>query len=210
MADMLARSVLAWRDRCLSWARRHPLLVDAALVATLVWLAGPHVTGIRGSGQAWALVLAPALLLPLVWRRTAPFPVFVIITAAAAVQLFTSQEQTDYVALLVAFYTVVAGEPGRRIAAAAGVLELGAVLLAVRSPGPDIHAAWVWMVVSGLVAAAGFTGYYARTRRAYLAALADRAARLERERDREGQLGRPPNGPGSRGRCTTSWRTTSP
>jgi signal transduction histidine kinase len=181
------RGVLGWRDRCLAWVRRHPLLADAALVAVLLWQSGPRVTDVRSIGQAWSLALIPALLLPLVWRRRAPFLVFMIIAALAAVQLFTSRELTDDVALLVAFYTVAAYEPPRRILAAAGVLEIGAVLVVARlSQSPKQF--WIWVLISGLVTGAGLTGYYARTRRAHLASLVDRAARLERERDQEARL----------------------
>jgi signal transduction histidine kinase len=183
-----ARGVLAWRDRFLAWARRHPRLTDAALVAVLLWQAGPRVTDIRSIGQAWSLALIPALLLPLVWRRRAPTVVFVIIAALAVVQLFTSQELTDDVALLVAFYTVAVYEPPRRTLAAAGALEIGAVLVVARDISPSTKQFWTWALISGLVTAAGFIGYYARNRRAYLASLVDRAARLEREREREAQL----------------------
>ena len=46
----------------------------------------------------------------------------------------------------------------------------------------------MWALLSGLVAGTAFLGYYARTRRAYLAGLVDRAERLERERDQQAQL----------------------
>src|SRR5450432_2988072 len=80
LEHVLALGVLAWRDKYLAWVRRHPLVVDAALVAALLWLSGPHVARISSSSQLWALALAPALLLPLVWRRRAPFLVFMIIS----------------------------------------------------------------------------------------------------------------------------------
>ena len=62
---------------------------------------------------------------------------------------------------------------------------LAAVWFAGRAPEPS----WfVILSITAMIAAAGFIGYNIRTRRAYLAALEDRAARLERERDQEAQL----------------------
>jgi signal transduction histidine kinase len=185
---VLARGVLAWRDRYLTWIRRHPLLVDAALVAVLLWQSAPHVTGIRAGRQVLTLALVLGVVLPLVWRRRAPFLVFMIIAAMALVQLLTSRELTDDLALLVAFYTLCAYQPPRRILAAAVILEVGAAGAAAQTAPSGAHVARVWVFISGLVAGAGFLGYYVRTRRAYLASLVDRAERLERERDQEAQL----------------------
>jgi signal transduction histidine kinase len=104
------------------------------------------------------------------------------------VQVFLSQELTDDLALLVAFYTVAAHGPPRPILAAAAALEGGAVLAVLRFTAPGMKQAWLWAAASGLVSAAGLLGYYVRGRREYLAALVDRAARLELEREREAEL----------------------
>jgi signal transduction histidine kinase len=183
----LTSGVLAWRGRHSAWVRRHPLLVDAALVALLTAFSGPRLAAGHAAHQAWASVLAAALLIPLVWRRRAPFLVFMIIAAAALVQWLTGEILPADLAVLVAFYTVAAYEPPRRIVVAAGLLEIGAVLAAVRF-APAGTAFWGWVLISGLITAAGVIGYNIRTRRAYLAALEDRAARLERDRDRESQI----------------------
>ena len=164
--------------------RRHPLLTDAALAAVLLVVSMPPVSAVAGHNQALSLALIVALVILLVWRRRAPFPVFAIMTALALVQFITTRELTDDLAVLVAFYTVAAYQPGRRVLLAAAIIEAGAVLIATgaRHPLP------VWALLSGLVAGAAFVGYYARTRRAYLAALVDRAERLERELDQQAQL----------------------
>jgi signal transduction histidine kinase len=181
---ILARGVLAVRDRPLAWIRRHPLLTDAALAAVVLAVSLPPVSDISGRDKGLSLALIIALVCPLAWRRRAPFPVFMLMTGLALAQFFVSRELNDDVALLIAFYTLAAYQPPRRVFAAAVILEAGAVLVAsgVTSSLP------VWAILSGLVAAAGFLGYYARTRRAYLAALVDRAERLERERDQQAQL----------------------
>jgi signal transduction histidine kinase len=185
----LARGVVAWRGRYTAWVRRHPLLVDAALVALLLLLSRPGLVigNLSASYRLLSVALAAALLLPLVWRRRAPFLVFLVIAAAGLIQWLTARVLPADLAVLVAFYTVAAYEPLRRVLIAAGLLEVGAVLAALRfAPAGD--RIWGWVLISGLVAAAGFIGYNIRTRRAYLAALEDRAARLERDRDREAQI----------------------
>lgn len=181
---ILARGVRAARDRLLALTRGHPLLPDAALAAVLLAVSVPPVSAVAGPDQALSLALIIALVVPLVWRRRAPFGVFALMTALALVQFFTTKELTDDLALLVAFYTIAAYQPPRRVLLAAAILGAGAVLVAsgVTHPLP------VWAILSGLVAAAWFAGYYARTRRAYLAALVDRAKRLEREQDQQAQL----------------------
>jgi signal transduction histidine kinase len=183
----LARGVARWPGRYLAWARRHPRLVDAALVAVLLVLAVPSLIVGQGSSPLLTLVLIVALLLPLVWRRRAPFPVFLIVAAAALADWRAGQPMSADLAPLVAFYTVAAYEPSRRILIAAGVLELGAVLAAMRF-APRGAGLVLFIFITGMITAAGLIGYNIRTRRAYLAALEDRAAQLEADRDREAQL----------------------
>jgi hypothetical protein len=183
LEHVLALGVLAWRDKYLAWVRRHPLMVDAALVA--------------------------ALLLPLTWRRRAPFLVFMIISIAALAQLLTSQEVTNDLALLVAFYTTAAYQPPRRILAAAAILEAGAVLFAAdnsrpgftRSGSGSSPRAWSQRLRSS--AATPVPG--GRISRPWPAVPSDWSATGSGTRSSPHQ----PSGPGSRGRCTTSSRTIS-
>ena len=163
------------------------MLAEGPLVAVLLWSSWPGPARIHGYSQL-ALALIPVVVLPLLWRRRAPFGVFWIIFAAAFAQVFTSQEFTNYLAMLVAFYTVAVQEPHRRVLAAAAALECGAVLIAIRESPPGAKQAWLWVFLSILAAAAGLLGYYVRGRKAYLAALVDRAERLERERQQEAEL----------------------
>jgi signal transduction histidine kinase len=182
-----ARAGLAWRGRPVAWARRHPLVVDSALVVLLIMLSPPVLIAGRLGHPAGSAAVVAGLLVPLVWRRRAPFAVFLVVAAAAFVQwLFLGPMDAD-LALFIAFYTVAAYQRPRHILIAAGLLEAGAVLAAVRYAPPGF-AFWSWVFITGTSAAAGFLGYNIRTRRAYLAALEDRAARLERERDQQAQL----------------------
>ena len=179
-----ARGVRATGTTLMAMIRRHPRLTDAALAAVLLVVSLPPVSTLTGHDRALSVTLIVAVLLPLVWRRRAPFLIFAIMTGLAVVQFFTARQPAADLALLVALYTVAAYEPGRRVLLAGAITEAGAVLVAThaRDPLP------VWALLSGLVVAAALLGYYARTRRAYLAALHDRAERLERERDQQAQL----------------------
>jgi signal transduction histidine kinase len=126
-------------------------------------------------------------VVPLVWRRRAPVAVFGAVAAVALVQWALDLRLTADIALLVALYTVAAQRPRPWAAAAAGLLEVGVVLAAVRfSPARDVLTSLVFL--TGLAAAAFFIGTTVRNRRAYLGALVERAAALERERDQQARL----------------------
>src|SRR5258705_4904699 len=130
--------VTVWAAGAKARLRRHPLAVDTALVVLIALIALPR----RGSqeredqaGWTWLLFAVP-LIVPLVWRRKAPTVVFTFVSAVALVQWASHQLSTADLALLVAFYTVAAYEPWRRILAAAAVLEVGAILAAARFAPP--------------------------------------------------------------------------
>jgi signal transduction histidine kinase len=92
------------------------------------------------------------------------------------------------VALLVALYAVVAGRDRRQALVAAGLVEIGAVLAALRWFGDYQNVLGAVIFLSGLVTAAFVLGVNTHTRRAYLASLEDRALRAEREQDQRSQL----------------------
>ena len=87
------------------------------------------------------------------------------------------------------------------------MLEIGIVLAVARWAEPALLPGFV--LLTGMATAAVVLGLNVRTRRAYLAALEDRAAQLERERDQRPGWPPPPSGRGSPARCTTSSPTTS-
>jgi signal transduction histidine kinase len=171
-----------WRD----WAIQHPRGVDA-LVAGVVQLLAVPATLHLAHDQPWAWVFDAALVLPLVWRRRAPVPVFVVLAAVALTQWAFGLRLGADIALLVALYTVAGSQPRRIAVAAVAVLETGVALAAFRfAPTGDVLGSLVFL--SGLVAAAYFVGTSVRNRRAYLGALVDRAARAEHERDQQARL----------------------
>ena len=173
--------------------RRWPWLVDVAPLALEI----PVVLGLLGTGRHhggdhvadpldW--IFAQALILPLVLRRRFPIEVFGLLVGVAAIQALTTGPSAADFALLIALYTVAAHRERRDAFVAAGVVEVGVFVAAIRFQpvGEDILASIVFL--TGLVAAALFTGISLRARRDYLASLEDRAERLERERDQQAEL----------------------
>ena len=161
--------------------RRHPLVADTLLALVVLAISA---TTARGRPESWLLTIA--LVAPLVWRRRAPFAVFLAIAGVAFVQWLIDQALLADIALLVAIYTVAAHEPRRRFVIAAAILELGIVLAtarwAINSNLP------VLVFLTGMGTAAAVLGINVGTRRAHLATLEERAAQLERERDQQGRL----------------------
>jgi signal transduction histidine kinase len=185
-----ARGARAGWDRLLAAIRRNPLLADAAVAAAVLALMVPQVITPAGGILVPALVLYTAQAVLLVLRRQYPFGVFLLIFVLAVATANYTTEGLNGIALLVAFYTVAAYKPRRGVVLAAVMMEALVVLLVTfASAGvKDWPRAASLLADSALNAAAGFAGYYARTRRAYLEAAQDRAGRLERERDQQAQL----------------------
>jgi signal transduction histidine kinase len=160
-------------------------VVDGLLALAVLAIGLPAVVHREPRPAEW--VLTGALVLPLGWRRRAPVAVFLVLAAVALVQWALGLRLTADVALLVGLYSVAAHRPRPAALAAAAVLEAGAVLAAVRfSPARDLLTSLVFL--TGLVVAAFSIGTTVRNRRAYLGALVERAAWLERERDQQARL----------------------
>jgi signal transduction histidine kinase len=165
-----------------SWGSRHERVVDLLIVAVVaafgVFLRAPMVD------QLAAAAFGIALALPLLWRRRHPELVFAVLAAFAFAQWLADLRTAADAALLVALYTVADRESRPKAIIATGVLGLGVVLATARwaSEGSALKA---FIGLSGLTAAAALLGLTMRSRRALLASLRERAARLERERDQQ-------------------------
>ncbi|MFF4345319.1 sensor histidine kinase [Kitasatospora sp. NPDC001540] len=164
---------------------RLPRAAAEALLPALLLL---HVATAYPPGErAVAAALTVALVLPLPWRRRAPRAVFGVVAAAAFVQWLLDVQLPADVALLVALYAV-AGYAGRRAAAVAGAVVVGGALLACLrwSAGGAFPVLFVAVTATALVAA--LLGVNARTARAHLAVLRERAERLERQQEQQARL----------------------
>ncbi len=175
--------------RLLRLLAAHPTGVDAAVVLPCAALALIAAV-LHPEGQALSLVFAAVLLVPLIWRRSRPLAVFALLAAIAFVQWLLDVTSPGDAALVIALYSVAASRPRRWTLLAAGVTELGVVLAAVRWGGPPVREMFsAFVFLTGMMIAACATGVNIGGRRARLAYLEDRAARLERERDQQNRLG---------------------
>ena len=163
--------------------RTHPLATDTLLAAVLlvvssVWLAGSGFASYR------AAILQTALIIPLIARRLYPSAVFLVTSAIAFAQWLTGVPLLGDAALLVALYTVAAHESRIRALLAAGLLEAGAVMAAVKwqPAGPPGRSL---LFLSAMVVAALFAGLTVASGSRYLAWMDERARRLEVERDQQ-------------------------
>ena len=145
------------------------------------------------TGMALPFVVGIALLLvqvvPLLWRRSHPSVVLLLVAAAFAARVLLGfNPGIAGFGLLVAMYSVAAYEARARrllFLVVAGVgFAAGFVVFGVTG-NPRSFAI---TVPSLIFVAAWLIGDYLRTRRAYVAELEERAARLERERDQDRRL----------------------
>ncbi|RKE17110.1 sensor histidine kinase [Streptomyces sp. TLI_171] len=164
------------------WCSRPPTVARDALLPVLFLV---HIVAARGLPVAVALTAA--LALPLAWRRRAPLAVFGAVVAAAFVQWLLDVQLPADVALLVALYTVAAHAGRRAALAAAGVVQAGALAACLRWAADGAFLT-LFVAVSASVVAATVLGVNARTTRAYLAAVRERAARLEQQQDQQARL----------------------
>jgi signal transduction histidine kinase len=161
---------------------RHPWVLDAAVVMALLVMASAANQGLG----AESLLFSAGLVLPLFWRRRNPRLVFAAIATIALVQWALDVRAFGDVALLFALYSVGAAESTTTTVVAAAVLEAGIVMATARWAVAEPVKAWIGL--SGLATAAGVLGMSMRSRRAMVASLHERAARLEVERDQQGLL----------------------
>ncbi|MCO6003851.1 histidine kinase [Actinoallomurus purpureus] len=175
-------------SRAYAFARRHPAAVDGAFALALLLIGVPHLIKEPPNHLLLGWALQIALLVPLIWRRRAPFAAFTVVAALAFAQwLGGVLLSTGDLAVLIALYSVAAHSTVRRLLVAAGVVEVG-VALATDQWVPRVHLLKAFVLLSGMTTAAAVIGLNIRTRRAYLASLEDRAARLEKERDQQSRI----------------------
>jgi signal transduction histidine kinase len=177
----------AWRlwERVRAFDRRYGTLVDVAFTVVLfVLCAGAFFPSLAPPPN---LVVVAALVFPLAFRRRAPMTVFLVIAAVAFVQWLVSGPALADGALLVAVYTVALESEWVLVAVASVILEAGVVMASVRWT-PDGNVSKSLVFLTGLAMAAILAGIVVRTLRSQLAWLAERAERLELERDQQASL----------------------
>ncbi|GIG59221.1 hypothetical protein Lfu02_35930 [Longispora fulva] len=187
------------------WVRARPVLADVLLAAALAAVLLPlSVVILTASPGPWSPVLVVAVGVvhaAIALRRTLPFLSFALVSAGIAVPTLVPASALPPEALFLpsaVVFPIALGSycsygrwPARPLALAVGVV--GAVMLTVRCalvspmhvPGLPDTVAWVFFL--GFLLAVVFApwSYSALrgTRLAYVAALEDRAARAEAERE---------------------------
>jgi signal transduction histidine kinase len=186
-AEELARAWLTHRAQRLSrLSTSHPLAIDLAICLAVAALS---IGGLATQHRldTVAAVFCAALCAPLLLHRKSPLSCFAIVALVALAQWLLAAPQPADAAVLIALYWVALEGSLIEGGIAAGTVELGAVMAAVRwSPSEPLK---VWVGLTGLATAAAVLGVSIRQRRALLLSLHEKAARLEFERDQEGRLG---------------------
>ncbi|MFJ7250035.1 histidine kinase [Kitasatospora sp. NPDC098652] len=187
--------------------RAHPWVLDAAVVAVVFLMFGlPDLFpghGDVGHGDTgphehrlnlvrlplpWTLLLQAGLVLPLLWRRRRPTAAFAVIMAVFVLQWSLGVGLRADAALLVALYSLALHGRLRNLAWSC-LLMVGAMALAaveVSGGGLPVGDALFFLVSAATAGVA--LGIAVRIRRAQLAGLRERAARLEIERDQRSRL----------------------
>jgi signal transduction histidine kinase len=178
----VSSAVAAVRDAL----HRHPWWTDSLLALVLTFLSVFAVI-LGGNGPAGAVavldvIIVPLTTLPIALRRYRPLEVLAVTVIAQTVLLVFSDRVQVPLGVIVALYTV-ASMCDRPFAARAGAwvalpITVGVIVNTGGSFGPVIPKL-------ALFAIAWVIGDNLRTRRAYLAELEARAARLEREREEQ-------------------------
>src|ERR1700730_3254289 len=192
------------RPRGWGWiGRLHPRTFDRLLVCILFLLGLTSFLDLRfgdprlplgnPGGLSNALVVGLVLLLiqviPLLWRRSHPSLVLLVVAGAFGAKILLGfNPGVAGIGLLVAMYSVAAYDVGARRLFFLVIAGLGFVAGFVVFGVTGNPRSFAVTVPSLFFVAAWLIGDYLRTRRAYVAQLEERAARLERARDQDRRL----------------------
>ncbi|MFE8914901.1 sensor histidine kinase [Streptomyces globisporus] len=190
----LTRIIRDVLDRLRAFDRRRPRVWDAAVTgfwtvaAVLDYTSG----GWRNTAhddvtapESLVLLMSLGFSLPLLWRRTHPLAVLLLMTPISLVNIWTGAVVQASLLQLVPVFQIVLRSSFRTVGAAALLF-----VVPVLSGGFRIPSSWGQEVVSyvwGLVFVV-LLGIAVRTRREYTEALVERAHRLEHERDQQARL----------------------
>ena len=179
-----------WFQACARQFREHPHLMDLALAAgiylltVLALIAGPPF-GDAVTAPGWAYVVAGVTCGALVFRRTHPWVVLVVTAAGyLVVQFFSSDVPPLILAVVTALATVTLAGQRRWAILAAVTIMVCALALGWITEGQDwSHPRPV--AIAALCALAIALADATRNRRAYVAAIEERARRAEASREQD-------------------------
>jgi signal transduction histidine kinase len=177
----------AWRvwETLRGWDKRFAIAVDATLAVGLFLLcSGWFLFDKVPHNDLW---LVAGLTFPLMFRRRAPFPVFLVVALVALVQWVVGGPLVADTALLVALFTVATECDWLTVIVAALIVEIGVIMATERwIPIGNYFKSLVFL--TGMAAAALLAGVVVRTLRQQMGWLVERAQRLEFERDQQSFL----------------------
>jgi signal transduction histidine kinase len=185
--EALTRRLLRQTARAAEFAAAHETTVD---VAVALLIAAASFVGLAIQGRLRhpdTIVFCLLLCAPLIVRGRSRSLCFALVAGVALAQWLISTPQIADVSVLVALYWLALDGPLAAIIVAGIVTEAAAVMAAARWSPTDVIKYWVGLTALGVASAV--VGVSIRQRRALLASLQERAARLEFERDQEGRLG---------------------
>ncbi|MFF7920961.1 sensor histidine kinase [Streptomyces mirabilis] len=184
-------------QRLYDFLRRHPTWVDSFWAVVLLGISGVSLTNVNGAADqrgslVAALPIAVVLSAVVALRRLMPEKMLVLaaMVGIAQVVLDVPPAPGDF-AMLVIIYTVAAD--GARWASRLGLIgglcaaTVGQLRWPLRDQGP-LGAVLIVIFQTVPFALAWVLGDSIRTRRAYLAQLEERAARLEKEREAQAKV----------------------
>lgn len=190
----LARRAVRRGRRLRQGVRRRPLLLDtvlAVLLLTAGLVAPDHSGGQAVVERPTALLVLTVLgqSVPLVWRRRAPMAVLGVVLAACVVQwAWWGESHRSVGGLLIAIYSLARYERLDRLFWPAPFLLAGLTVSAYRVKPFQQQPLYSLFFLCATTVAAAALALVVRVRRAQLSALADRAHRLEVEREQRVQL----------------------
>ncbi|MEU8234506.1 histidine kinase [Actinoplanes sp. NPDC048967] len=172
------------QGRLRTFHRRRPWVMDTFLAVPIVLFSIPNLIEEPLPATIATLLLLP----PLYWRRRYPFPAFVVTAATELIEGLLDIGVGAGVILLVMLFGVASRGAWRSLAWAS-VITVALLAAEIHLFGPAVENRLFTSVLAlGMSVAAVASGVAVRTRRAYLVALEDRAARLEVERDQRARL----------------------
>ncbi len=168
------------------WVDRHPVALDilSAVALTVVSFVGIAIQGRLRHPDV--VIFCFALPAPLLLRHRDPRLSFGLIALIALAQWLTSTPQLSDGAVLISMFWLMLDGELTEMAVAAAIIEAGAVMAALRWSPTSRRRCGSGSPASGSRRAV--LGVSIRQRRALIASLRERAARLEFERDQEGRL----------------------
>jgi len=184
-------------QRLYDFFRRYPTWVDSFWAVFLLGITGASLSSVTGGEghhvtPAMTLPVAVVLCLAIALRRRMPEKMLLLVAAVGVVQVITdvSVMPADF-AMMVIIYTVAADGArwASRVALTGGLCA--GTISQIRWPQSDTSVLGIVLLTvfqTVPFALAWVLGDSIRTRRAYLAQLEERAARLEREREAQSKV----------------------